>query len=192
MRMTSPLFCILFFLMTGCSAVQVSQDYDAGVDFMDFRTYDWRSEVAPEGEKLMERNPLLHKRFYRAIDRVLQQKGYVQSDRPDFLVGYDFSVTTRLESDPFRTRFGFGVGSYYRYGGIGINAAPDIHQYDLGMLVINFYSTNPVTLVWRGKGSERIPSHSTPENLTDMVNSMVEAILNQFPPGIGEGGWGSF
>jgi len=156
MKRTSTLLCILFFLLTGCSAVQVSQDYDEGADFMDFRTYDWRSEVTPEGEELMERNPLLHKRFYRTIDHVLQQKGYVQSDSPDFFVGYDFSVTTRLESDPFSTRFGFGVGSYYRYGGIGINAAPDIRQYDLGILVINIYSTNPETLVWRGKGSETV------------------------------------
>lgn len=192
MRSTPIFFCVLFFLLTGCSAVQVSQDYDAGADFMGLRTYDWRAETTPEGELLIERNPLLHKRFYQTIDRVLQQKGYVLSDSPDFLVGYDFSVTIRMESDPFSTRFGFGVGSYYRYGGIGFNAAPDIRQYDLGVLVINIYSTNPENLVWRGKGTERIPSHSTPENLTDMVNRMVEAILKQFPPGIEQGGWGSF
>jgi hypothetical protein len=190
--MKGKIFILLYtliFMMSGCTGVQVSQDYDAGMISTDYRTYDWISRKVRDSADVRTNDPLLHKRFDQAINRVLMEKGYVRSDDPDFRVGYDFSITSRIESDPFTSSFGLGLGSRYRYGGIGLYGS-DIRQYDLGILVIDIYAVEPDTkpdtksdtLVWRGRGSERISTHSTPEHLSALVNRMVEAILAQFPP----------
>ncbi|HKJ66291.1 MAG TPA: DUF4136 domain-containing protein, partial [Desulfopila sp.] len=127
-------------------------------------------------------NPLLHKRFRQNIDRVLEEKGYQRAAVDDFLVDYNYSISTRMETEPFTTGFGFGIGSSRRYGGFGINTGYDIRQYDVGTLVVDIYDADSQELLWRGRGSEVISRHPTPEQNSEMVRLLVEAILAQFPP----------
>ena len=112
----------------------------------------------------------------------MAQKGFVQSQNNDFLVTYDFSIRTKIQSSPVSTGFGFGVGSYRRFGGIGFDTGTDIRQYDMAILVIDIYDNTSNTLIWRGTGSEIYGSHPSPEDNVAMVNRLVETILAQFPP----------
>ena len=172
---------VLLFL-SGCSRVQVSQDYDTGMRFPELRSYSWKSPKIIENADARISNPLLHKRFRETIDRVLVQKGFVQSQSNDFLVTYEFTIRSKIQSSPVSTGFGFGVGSYRRYGGIGFDTGTEIRQYDLAVLVIDIYDNTSNTLLWRGTGSEIYGRQPSPEDNIAMVNSLVEAILAQFPP----------
>lgn len=173
---------LVLLVFSGCSKVQVSQDYDPGMSFPELRSYSWKSPKISENADARINNPLLHKRFLESIDRVLAQKGFGQSQNNDFLVTYDFSIRSKIQSSPVSTGFGFGVGSSRRYGGIGFDTGTDIQQYDLAVLVIDVYDNSSNTLLWRGTGSEIYGSQPSPEDNIAMVNRLVEAILAQFPP----------
>ena len=173
----------MMLLFTGCSTVQVSQDYRTASDFSRYRSYAWRiTENGPQPDNIQLDNPLLHERFRQTIDRILALRGYPLRKPADFLVSYTYSIQTRLESYPYGPRVGVGLGRRYRYSDIGFGNYLDINQYDVGILAINFYDAVSETLIWRGIGSERVEMHSTPEETTAFVDRLVTAVLSQFPP----------
>ena len=181
LRIISSLFLIV--LISACSSVRVSQDYDLGKPLPELKTYQWQSdEQVKTGDARMD-NPLLHGRIKKAIDRVLNQKGFQLSDadNPDFLVAYQFSISQKLRSDDVQTGFGFGVGSRGGFGGITIGTGSNVTQQDEGLLVIDL-SDSQGTLLWRGKGTRFLPEHISPEKTEKIYNEMVDKILAQFPP----------
>lgn len=176
------LLLLLWVAAAGCSRIQVSQDYDTKMHFPQLYAYAWKSAVKKNHADIRENNPLLHKRFHENIDRVLMEKGYTRKNKPDFLVDYEYSIKTKIYSEPYTTGVGFGLGSHHRYSGFGISTAPQIRQYDVGILAINVYDAASDMFLWRGMGSEEISSHPTPQQTSEMVRRLVEAILVQFPP----------
>lgn len=177
-----PILCLILLFLSGCARVKVSQDYDTELHFPKLSSYDWEVSKVTKDSDARINNPLLHKRFHQTIDMVLKEKGFVHSQSADFLVSYDFSIHPRIESEPVSSGFGFGFGSYRRFGGIGFDTHPEIRQYDLGVLVIDIFDAASSTLLWRGRGSDIYTNHLTPEESKDMVNRLVRAILAQFPP----------
>ncbi len=179
---TLTLCCLVSVFLLGCSAVQVSHDYVEGRAFVEFHYYDWKVDERVASGNVREDDPLLHRRLQSTIDRVLTEQGYQFSEEADFRVSYDFSISTKLESDPFSTSIGFGVGPRRHYGAFGIGTGADIRQYDVGILVIDFFDPQTNELIWRGRGSETIAVHMSPQQTTVMVDRMVRAIIAQFPP----------
>lgn len=173
---------ILLALGSGCSRVQVSQDFRPGTDFSRYATYQWQVAEPLESSDPRVSNPLLRERFQQAIDRELVFRGLVSKSGADLQIAYTYTIMTRVESDPFGTTIGFGVGRHYRYGGIGFGTSGDVRQYDVGMLVIDIYETGSGSLLWRGSGSEIVTTHSSPEETTAFVRRMVSSIMQQFPP----------
>jgi hypothetical protein len=178
----AALLLLLCVAAAGCSRIQVSQDYDTKMHFPKLHTYAWKPPVEKKHDDIRENNPLLHKRFHENIDSVLMEKGYTRKNKPDFLVDYEYSIKTKIYSEPYSTGIGFGIGPHYRYSGFGISTAPQIRQYDVGILAINVYDAESEIFLWRGMGSEEISSHPTPQQTSEMVRRLVEAILFQFPP----------
>lgn len=172
----------VFLLLSGCASVRVSQDYRPGSDFTRYHTYSWQSMEVKRSENIQVNNPLMQERFRQAIDGTLAGRGYVKADPGDFQVSYEYSIQTRLESEPFNTGIGYGWGRYHHSGGIGISTNGGIRQYDVGVLAIDFFDGRTGQPLWRGTGSELVTTHSTPEENTAFAYRMVEAILAQFPP----------
>lgn len=174
----------IFALLTGCSAVQVSQDYLPETQFYDLKTYQWQSEEQkPSGNKDID-NPLLVKRIRGAIEQVLTEKGYRKTTEgsPDFYVSYNYDLNSKIESNDTGAGFSFGFGSRSRFGGIGINSGREIREYNQATMLIDLVNAKTKDLIWRGKGTRRIPDHSTPAKTTETVNEIVAKILYQFPP----------
>ena len=173
----------LLFLLGGCSTLQVSQDYNPSFLFNSAESFNWNTRLAetdiPERQK---DNELLDKRFHEAIESTLLRSGLSLAEHPDLLISYIYSVTSKLETNSLSTGFGFGYGSFGRYGGAGIHTGSNLRQYDQGMLVISIHSGKTEELVWRGVGTREIFTHSSPESVTRAVVETVETILRQFPP----------
>ena len=126
---------------------------------------------------------MLQERFYNAINQVLAARGFTLTTRhPDFLVSYDYSISTRLESVPDGSSLRFGYGRYYPYGGVGFGTAPVIQQYDVGTLAIDIYDSPSGGIIWRGTGSQIVTTPATPQESVASVFRMVSRILAQFPP----------
>ena len=173
----------LLFLLSGCSQVRVSQDYNPSFLFNSAESFNWntRLDETDISERLND-NELLDKRFHEAIESTLLRSGLSLAERPDLLISYTYSVASKLETNSLPTGFGFGYGSYGRHRGVGIHTGSNIRQYDQGMLVISIHSGKTEELVWRGVGTREIFTHSSPESVTRAVVETVETILRQFPP----------
>lgn len=169
-------------LSSGCSSVRVSQDYDTGYHFRGPNSYAWYIEIQELEDGLQNSNELLAKRFQVGIDQYLHQRGFVLSQTPQYLISYNYTVISKIESDPYSTGIDIGYGRYGRYGGVGVNSAPRVRQYDLGKLQIKFYENASRQLVWQGVGTREVFLHSNPEEITRKVREMVTEILSQFPP----------
>lgn len=173
---------VFLFALAGCSSVIVSQDYKAATDFSSLQTYNWLIKEKPDKPDIRANNPLLQSRFTDAINTSLQQMGYRLSDPPGFLIAYDYSIRSKIQSDNFSSGFNMGYGHRRSYGAYGYGANTVIHQFDVGALVIDIYDGQSGDMIWRGTGTEIVTSHSTPEALTAAVNRLVQQILIQFPP----------
>jgi hypothetical protein len=160
----------------------VSQDYRTGQDYARFRTFRWQQGTPEASRDYRVNNPLLQERFRQAIEGTLSRRGYTQAAVADLLVSYSYSVETRLESEPFRPSFGFGVGRYYDHGAIGIDTDFDLRQYDVGVLVIDVFEAKTNAPLWRGTATQIVTTHARPEDLTAFVYRMVDEVLAQFPP----------
>lgn len=176
--------CCVSALIFGCSAVQVSQDYDTSRTFSGLRTYAWKTVERKKTGDVRRDNPLLHNRIRTAVEQSLAVRGFkkISKDRPDFFVDYQYTIRSKIESDDVRTGVGFGVGRSGHFGGIGVSTGTNVNEYDQGMLVIDIIEPGTDTLMWRGIGTRRVSVHSKPEKITQNVHEMVEKILNQFPP----------
>ncbi|MFT5728558.1 MAG: hypothetical protein ACI8PB_002712 [Desulforhopalus sp.] len=174
--------CITTLCLTSCATVQVSQDFDNTYNFNNAHTYNWNKKAQEATTGLLQEDELLANRFFTAIDRSLTDHGFTLSDKPDFLVSCNYTITSRLQADSVQPTIGFGYGRYGRYGGVGIQSGTSVRQYDRALLIINIHDTNDGKLIWKGNGTREVFTHNSPEKLTKSVNEMVQSTLMQFPP----------
>ena len=169
-------------LLAGCSGVQVNQDYDPATDFNAMTAYGWATATQEKTGDLRIDNPLRDARIRAAVERRLQEQGYVKTTKkdPTFLVRYQYVLRQKIDSDG--SGIGFGIGSYGRHGGIAIGTGNSIREYDEGALVIDFVDAASETLLWRGTGIQRFREYDDPQKTSRDIDTLVEKILSQFPP----------
>ena len=183
MRIPSFLLLLAVAAVYGCSGITVSQDYAKEANLAVLKTYNWKMDPDAKQEENSELSPLVSTRIRNAIENELKSKGYAyDQNAPDFLVDYNLTVESKIQSSNVGTTIGFGTGGYGHIGGVVVSTAPDIRQYDEGTIYIDFYSTVDDQLVWRGISSQVIDKHEAPDRVTKQVNLNVQKILEQFPP----------
>ena len=80
-------------LVSSCTTVQVSQDYDTSFSFGTANTFGWNEKLQQENNNLSGNDELLLKRFRGAIENALVSQGFRQDTDPTFLVSYTYSVS---------------------------------------------------------------------------------------------------
>ncbi len=174
--------CLVFFFNQGCSQVMVSQDFDKSTVFSHYTTYKLLERNENQETDIRTNNPFLHDRFHSAIVSEFNQKGYRYAENADIYVSYNYSISTKIQSNNFHSSVGLGYGRYGRYGGIGVRSGTDIYQYDQGMLIIDIINARNNTIIWRGKGTDMAATHPDPDKVTMQVSKIVAEVLKQFPP----------
>jgi hypothetical protein len=174
------LLLCLFISITGigCSS-PYKADYEPDHDFTSYRTYRWLEPNEPVMDALAS-NPLLKKRFMNAVDRVLQEQGYVPADsnEPDFYVHVQGTVQQRMRVDD---GVSVSYGYYGRYGGMGVRHM-DVSYYDEGTLILDIIDRPMNELVWRGWVTQVIRDYQDPRQAEAAVEKAVRGILANFPP----------
>jgi hypothetical protein len=169
--------------MAGCSAVQVSQDYDPQADLSPYGSWQWQDRVQPSTGDIRVDNPLLDKRIRRAIENHLAGRNIVRTDtQPELLLSYHLAIEQKIRSDTYPASMGFG--GYYPYypwyGGIGTET--QIRQYEQSRLTIDIHAADTGDLLWRGEGVYRQRIYPTPQEAAAALQHVVDKILKQFPP----------
>lgn len=175
---------VIMTLLSGCSTLKVSQDYDASYDFSGLKTFAWQDAVQPKTGDARVDSPLIDQRIRMAVEENLAGKGIApaQNNPPDFTVAYTNTISTKLQSTPVSTGVGIGYGGRGSIGGIGVSTGSEIRQYDQGLLIIDFLAPDSGKLLWRGTSTRVVNIHASPQESTKNLDTTVEKLLAQFPP----------
>ena len=174
------LYAIAVAVLSGCSSISVSRDYDETVNFKALKTFCWKdTEQLQTGNPRID-NDLIDERVRAAVNRELAAKGFrlVEQDAADFQVSYFVEYKQRIGGGTVSV--GMGGGSYGRYGGAGYNTG--ISDYEEGHLTIDMIDPSDDKTFWRGVGRRTSYETSNPKKITKIVNQSVAGILKKFPP----------
>ena len=173
---------MLLSLLTGCSSLQVSSDYDPEYDFSHIRKI---AILYPEsGDHVVT---LAQQRFARAIGETLARKGYtVVRDRQkaDLLMLFHLNVTERRQLVTDYEMVGLYPYAYYPYwyGGYGMVPVTREYTYTEGKFIIDAVDPRGNRIVWRGVATDRLKELKTPEEREAYIRKVVADVLANFPP----------
>jgi hypothetical protein len=163
-----------FIVVTGCSSVSVTSDYDVSVDFKNYKTFYVFSGVLKDSK--LETVSLIKKRVIKAAASELQKKELTLTDssKADFTVFALASTAEKMNVNSYGYGYGWGP---YPYG-----RNIDISYYTQGSLIIDFIDNKKNELIWRGIGTAVLQDRGTPEEKEQFINEAVKKILDQYPP----------
>ena len=169
--------------LSGCQTFDVRSDWDPEVSFPEFRRYHWIEPPEREDSSPFADNTLLRKRVRRAIEGVLEERGFFAVDQRDgayFLVTYSVILEERLQVDSLGTTAGAGLRSRY-YGFGSIHSTANIRRYQESTLIIDFLKPENDDLLWRGWGSGVVRTRDRDRG-QERLEKGTRAILAKFPP----------
>jgi hypothetical protein len=168
-------------LWSGCARIRVSADWDPSARLNSFRTYAWLPGPQKETGNVRLDSPLLDKRIRKAINTQLRMQRYSQANASsaDLLVGYHLSLDRKLKATTVNDHYGY---RYHHYGFGGGASHTTIHEYDVGILIIDLVERADNELVWRGTGETPFRNERSPHAADQKVAQVVARILEQFPP----------
>ena len=177
-------------LAVGCGPkLDVKTDWSPTADFASLSTYAWAPAPpspppglppppALPGVDVPVDDDLLDGRIRRAVSANLAAKGFRAvglATAPDFLVAY--RTTRRNDVDVRSVPTGIGP-----FGALG--ASPEIHEEQIGTLVIEMLGRDRSAVLWRGTGEadmKRNDASTSPERDREVTDA-VDQILRNFPP----------
>ncbi|MEZ5559855.1 MAG: DUF4136 domain-containing protein [Pseudomonadales bacterium] len=178
-------------ILAGCASTpEVGVDHNPAYDFAGktrfavLRPEAAIAAIGGRGTPVMD--DLMANRLTRTIEGSLRARGYtiVPADQADMIV--TFLVTTRDQTDVQAYNTGFGYRRCWdpRFCTGWANPEITIRQYTVGTLFIDFIDPATGSLQWRGTTSKRLPSKPpSQEKRDETASEVVNAIIDQFPPG---------
>lgn len=164
---------LILLLITGCSSIRVSSDYDPDFKAETLHAYAIINK-AKEGDDTLTMDRIQH-----AISHNLAQKGYhkVAKEDADFYVLFHVNVESKTRID---TDYQY-VGVYpYRFGG-GMVATTNTVNYDEGKLIIDMINPTDNKIIWRSTATDRLHTLETPKERTVYINEVITKALKDFP-----------
>lgn len=184
MRKIFPALVLLSaILLSGCSSIQVTYDYDKTVDFTNYKTYQFYGWAKDSDKILTDFNK---KRFEAATAFELEKRGlrYVQSGG-DLMVSLFIVVDDKTGVTAYTNTIGAGPYGTYGYGypwgwGYGYTTTT-YHEYDyqVGTLVVDIFDTQRKELIWQGVGSKTL--EKDPGNSERNINRALAEIMYYYP-----------
>ena len=157
-----------------CATMSVSSFTTRGIDFTQYRTYDWApGEPGPTGDARLDNNPFFFERLRAVVDRQLAAKGFEKgSGAPALTLHYHASVSQRLDLSNVASKDGdecTGCGPFV---------------YDEGSLVLDLVDTKTTKLIWRGWASGSIDGVvDRQDRMEEIIDRAVARIFERLPSG---------
>lgn len=169
------LLITLTLFITACSTVRVETDYDPDFAFATL------SSFAVVHKYKAGDDTLTGERIIRAVTRNLRAKGYSEASKEsaDFLVLFHIDVKSKTQIDTGYEYVGM-FPYYYGYPGMMVPVT-HAYSYDEGNLLVDIVNPDGNKIVWRGVATDRIKSHSTPEQRSEYIRKVIDELLMSFP-----------
>ncbi len=178
------LLLVLVLLIAGCApAVKVRSDSDPNVNFSQYKTYNFFSQLGIEGDGYTN---LMGQHFREAINAQMSARGLQLSDHPQLQINVsaatDDKVRVNTYQDPYLyggyygRGYGGGWGSPMYYGG----STTTVSQYTVADVYIDAVDAQQHKMVWQGVASFTLSEKMQKELRQSIVNTVGE-IYTQFP-----------
>lgn len=171
-------------VMSSCSSVRVSADYDKAAEFNTLKTFAFFKT----GIDKAEISDLDKRRILRAIEAEMLAKGFTKSDNPDILVSIFTKSTQRV--NVYNNAWGFGGWGWggfgpWGFGGFGPGWGwgwnqPAVSTNVEGVLFVDLLNASKKELIWQGKGTGFLSQNV--EKKEERIKEFVSKILEQYPP----------
>ena len=164
-------------LLSSCSSLDISTDFDPTQDFSKYKTYRWERIKERDPNDILTKNLRLRKRVLVAVNKGLQEKGFEKLDRgkPDFIVFVHAGVQQKTNV--------YYHGGYYYGGWWGpYGSSTSVSHYNQGTLVLDIVDPEEKELSWRGIASDVVQSYSDPEALQEELDYVISIMFEDFPP----------
>ncbi len=158
----------------GCASMNVSSHVERGVDFTQFRTWDWgQADALPTGDPRLDNNQSFNDHLQGAIEKAMATHGYARAPRggkADLLVHYHSNINQRfMVNEP-------------DVNCIPGNCQPSVIEYEQGTLVLDVVDAKTDKVVWRGWAQDSMQGIiDNQDRLEKKVDEAVSKMLVQFP-----------
>ncbi len=187
-------FFLLFMFITSCSSLNVTTDWDRGVDFSTFKTFSFYPWDYKNGYQI---NDYDKQTILNAIQDDLENKGYTYvKEGGDMVVSIFITVKGKTSYEAYTNHYGgwagYGGGwGYYGFGygygwGPGFGYGPGYsnttvteRNYKEGSLIIDVFSAADKKLIWQGIGSREVEYDL--DKRDEKLPKNVHQILAKFP-----------
>jgi hypothetical protein len=153
----------------GCATMAVSSHVARGVDFAQFRVYDWGpADALPTGDPRLDNNEFFHDYLRGAVERQMATRGYKLADTEpvDLLLHYHANVSQRI------------FVNEYSYD----EEYPRAFEYEEGTIVLDVMDARTNRLLWRGWAQDSIEGFiDDQERLRRKVTDAVTKMMAEFP-----------
>lgn len=172
----------ILFIVSACSSIQTSFDYDKGVDFTKYKTYAFSEDAVNLKIDDLNRNRVL-----KALENQLAAKGFTKSATPDIVVDIHVKGQQYQTATATTTGTGYGYGGYYGYRGYGYGSGFTTTQvsydnYTEGTLTVAFVDLELNQIVWQGTGVKTINENASAEKREENINYAIQQIMANYPP----------
>ena len=159
--------------------MNVSSHVERGVDFAQYRTWDWGpADALPTGDPRLDNNPFFKDYFEGGVEKQLALRHFERSasGTPDLLIHYHANISQRFEVNGVDTQRG------YCYD----NCEPRVIDYEEGTLVLDIVDTRTNRVVWRGWAQSNMSGViDNQDRLARQINEAVTRMMERFPPRLG-------
>jgi len=162
-------------LAAGCATFSVGSHVQQGLDFSQYRTFDWGpADGLPAGDARLDRNRDFQDRIQGAFERGMARKGLERSssDTPDVRIHYHATIATRLDIDRLDREYGYCESDDCQVPTI------DVEE---GVLVLDVIDARTNALIWRGWTTHGVRDMLDPDRMAEQVDRAVSRMLERFP-----------
>jgi len=159
-------------LLMSCSSTKVFTDYDENADISSFQTYNYFVKTQTG------LNDLDEKRLVKAIDSIMQKKGFLISDAQDFNVNF-YAETYTVNS---QNSIGVGLGGGGRVGGGVSGGIPINTSKDMMALTLEFVDAKNNELFWQAVVETRNKNSESPIARQLFFDEIIQKALEKYPP----------
>ena len=170
--------------LIGCRTVRLPYDYDRTADFTVYKTISWLPQTSDTKEEYRGGNSMIEKRFRKALEDSLSQKGFtLVPEDPDIYVAYSSQIEVKEKT--FCSYRGNFFSDHHRHGHHscfgGSHSYGSCYTYDQNeaTLIIDMIDAANSELIWRGWHPEIVHGPTISENV---IRAAVAKIMVHFPP----------
>ncbi len=163
----------LVLCLPSCVSIRVNYDYDKGTDFTNYSTYNYYPELNTGLSELDTR------RLMEAVDSIMQGKGYLLSEEPDFLI----NIQSNAYRSPGGSAVGVGVGGTGGHVGGGVSVGLPLGQGNLEReIVFDLVDSQKDALFWQAVSNSSYSDNATPLSREEKLRAVAGKVFSKFPP----------